>query len=301
MTTLEILSTEFFKDDKNTLEHYLEFKSYFDALDLTEAEKVTLSALMAELGSPVTLMGYLSVIRPDMPAQHRAKAVAYLMAAAFIKNPLPPTFKCARCALEPYCPRHVSTLARGCPVFVPALRDITFALQDNKGHYMAYDRGIWAHGKIDNLGKSRFMGGLDVAMKWVKSTCVASVHLAKPTILLKYEVRPNKKETYKAYVERVDAIVARINARFATSAPSEDSLTPEDKIKMIFQELGHGELLATSFGGNVMAMANAFFPGKTPAAIINQFSVQPKSHKVTSKEVYAELKADKEATREPSV
>lgn len=112
--------------------------------------------------------------------------------------------------------------------------------------------------------------------------------------LLLYRVRPKRGESYEQYKQRVNHILAITKQRLEDLQKQQNegaNIDPLNMVKEIFIRLGHGDTLSESFGGDVLQMANAFFPGKTIEMILLQFKTvieEPKKD-ITPKDVYREI------------
>lgn len=112
--------------------------------------------------------------------------------------------------------------------------------------------------------------------------------------LLQYRVRPKRHEKYEQYKQRVNQILATIKQRLEDLQKQQNegaNADPLNMVKEIFIRLGHGDTLSESFGGDVLQMANAFFPGKTIEMILLQFKtvVEEPKRDITPKDVYQEI------------
>ena len=112
--------------------------------------------------------------------------------------------------------------------------------------------------------------------------------------LLSYCVRPKRDESYEQYKQRVEHILDTIKQRLEDLQKQQNegvTVDPINMVKEIFIRLGHGDTLSESFGGDVLQMANSFFPGKTIEMILLQFKtvIEEPKRDITPKDVYREI------------
>lgn len=273
-------------------------KGSFDALKFTDEDKQALANAYYN-GGYYRLFGRMLAMRPDVDEATFANAVCYLVIKSDISEKAlgePVTGRCAVCKFRGICRKPIDKPDAKCSTFLH--KDCRhYKVIDSMLHYIVYDHGVVAEGSRRGIRKDRRIHPETRVFNWVKEHCdndgriMAVVTKAVPSLLL-WGVRPQKGESYSKYIKRVDAVVARIIAEIKPAETGKE-LPPEEAIKIIFIQLGHEEMLKTVFGNDPIKMASAFFPGKTPSAIIKQFSSKPVAPKVTPHLVYEKLKEEK--------
>lgn len=247
----------------------------------------------------------LSIIRNNQPADILYKAGLYIIAKYCTFDgsmPRPTVGRCSCCRLVFACPGAICRSSYCKSSNLPNTVE-KFCLEC-KEDIMFFDRGLAlfvaektpvvmdadeAIKKFYSLVSKKHSGSAIKCYKFAREDST----LRKSLLL--YGVRPDKDETYEAYVARVNSLVEKIYEELNPKV-SEEKLSDIETVKQIFIKLGHGDMLATSYGGDVTKMARLFFPGKTMAAIAKQFSSKPAIIKVTPKHVFMELKhGDKHA------
>ena len=227
--------------------------------------------------------------------------------------------QCCRCKFKSVCsPVNIFSLGimgasfMRCVVFVPETKpdyDIHIIVNLNKGTDIAslvYTGGFFAinfqtrnfkHSELRN--REIHNGTINEMFDLIKrDETVKVINIRLSTLeysgLLWYRVRPKRGESYEQYKQRVNHILAATKQRLEDLQKQQNEGANVDPLKMvkeIFIRLGHGDTLSESFGGDVLQMANAFFPGKTIEMILLQFKtvvVGPEKD-ITPKDVYQEI------------
>ena len=227
--------------------------------------------------------------------------------------------QCCRCKFKSVCsPVAIFNLGvfgasfMRCVVFVPETKpdyDTHIIVHLNKGTDLAslvYTGGFFAinfqtrnfkHSELRN--REIHNGTINEMFDLIKrDETVKVVNIRLSTMeysgLLWYRVRPKRGESYAQYKQRVDHILAATKQRLEDLQKQQNEGANVDPLKMvkeIFIRLGHGDTLSESFGGDVLQMANALFPGKTIEMILLQFKtvvVGPEKD-ITPKDVYQEI------------
>ena len=273
-------------------------KGSFDALKFTDEDTQALANAYYN-GGYYRLFGRMLAMRPDVDETTFANAVCYLIIKSDISEKVlgePVTGVCTVCKFRDICRKPIDKPDAKCGTFLH--KDCRhYKVIDSKLHYIVYDHGVIAEGSRRSIRKDRRIHPETRVFDWVKEHCDADGRImtvitkAVPSLLL-WGVRPQKGESYSKYTKRVEAVVASIIAEI-TPTETDKETPPEEAIKMIFIQLGHEDMLKTMFGNDPLKMAAAFFPGKTPSAIIKQFSSKPVAPKVTPHLVYEKLKQEK--------
>ena len=227
--------------------------------------------------------------------------------------------QCCRCKFKSVCtPVNIFNLGvlgasfMRCVVFVPETKpdyDIHITFQLNKGIDLAalvYSGGFFGityqthnfkHSELRN--REIYNGTINEMFDLIKrdeTVRVTNIRLTPMEYigLLRYRVRPKRGESYEQYKQRVNNILAATKQRLEDLQKQQNEGANVDPIKMvkeIFIRLGHGDTLSESFGGDVLQMANAFFPGKTIEMILLQFKtvIEEPKRDITPKDVYQEI------------
>lgn len=227
--------------------------------------------------------------------------------------------QCCRCKFKSVC-TPVTIFTRGilgasfmrCVVFVPETKpdyDTHIIVHLNKGiefALLAYSGGFFGinyqtrnfkhpvlHNQEVHNGTINDMFNLIKRDETVKVTNIR-LSTVEYNGLLSYRVRPKWNENYEQYKQRVSRILASIRQRLEDLQKQQKegaNADPLNMVKEIFIRLGHGDTLSESFGGDVLQMANAFFPGKTIEMILLQFKavVEEPKKDITPKDVYQEI------------
>ena len=300
-------------NNKFTTEHFLKNRGtlILSKLQLTDQELQQL----INIGSSenfLSILAHLCVIRPEAQKDLLYNAVLTIITRMWLNKkalPKPTVGACSVCALKNICSRCLNRNSfRVCSSCIMS-SDQYFKLNINdigddaiNTSYLIYDGGfaqVRVNGvvkepvRVKNAEEAIEMLAKEYAsMEAIFPGIVTTKAYAPSAIrLLKYEVKPLKKESYDAYTKRIDDIASKIYNKLNPPIKEGEKKSDKDTLKDIFTALGHGELLAESFAGDPVRMAAAFFPGKTVPAIIAQFKPKPKVVSVTASLVYKEIKS----------
>ena len=275
----------------------LEYGPFFNELKLTP-EELNLFINSVSICDPAYAASKLHSLRPSISCDVLIKAIAYII-ASYTQNPTewpaPTSGKCASCL---FCGKCANSLLNTiiCEGFVPKTQDhITMLVHHSvakKQVSITYDRGFCKIGG-DPPVRCTKRNYVDLVLSHTSEEVARCMRVFDSSNnILMYSVRPNKDESYSDYVRRVKEVAAAVYARLNPPEKEEGAkVDPKVAIRELFIRLGHEEMLRTSFGNDPIKMAAAFFPGKTPAAIIAQFATQKRAVRaVTAVDVYKEFK-----------
>ena len=270
-------------------------KELFDSLNLTKAEVQRIINALVPL-EPAYLLHLLHSFRPEESCETLLKCILYIVYSYRTSPrswPAPTKGRCSTCIFGGKCVSGIVFLQR-CNGFVPtSCNYISMKVYDpeNKVHVnFVYDNGFCKIGAAEPVRMTK-QEYVDAILSKSSEACATRNKVRAPSKILMNGVHPDKDEDYTAYVARVKAIVTELYNRFNPPETEAVKISPQDAIRELFIGLGHAEMLKSVFGNDPIKMAAAFFPGKTPAAIISQFASKKKAIRaVTSADVYKELK-----------
>lgn len=294
-TTFKLIIPDSFEKDILT-KKALKYGPFFNELKLTPEElRIFINSL--SIFDPAYAASKLHSMRPSISCDVVFKVIEYVI-VSYTQNPTewpaPTSGRCASCLFCGKCANSLlNTIA--CNGFVPKTQDHITMLVYHSGAKkkvsITYDRGFCKIGD-DPPVRCTKRDYVDLVLSHTSEEVAQCMRVFdSSTNILMYSVRPNKDESYSDYVRRVKEVAAAIYARLNPTEEEGVKVEPKVVIRELFIRLGHEEMLRTSFGNDPIKMAAAFFPGKTPAAIIAQFATQRRAVRaVTAVDVYKEFK-----------